>query len=1244
MKKILSLLAMLVVTVAAMATNYTDKLVNSVRGYEATYDAATLQITDKGSGKYDVVLKDLANSELGMSFGDLTLSDVEGTTAGGYTTISVTDVTAKFTSGSYSTTSPGCSMTSVTVKFDGTKAYANYAGILALNTLQRFDFTATFGTDDFGGGETVEPVTVPYTDVAYATYNGTTTNYTGHEVDVITESDGTTTIVYKGLTAGTTTFGDLTAKNVTVTEGADGSTVYTFNGDATWSNVQIFASMLGITEGSTVALTINATAKDGEFDGTFVTTLNGQEATIVFGSSYVEPEPEPETLPLTDFLPDGATFQYPFTINWDTQKLVAKLDLTTCQENQANENLFSLSDNVDVLANWNVTDDGYLALYYTRNASLWTTSGWQNAEKRLTVHYRGAVNKNIETTIENPEEVVFEVTKDGLYAEGTQLLTAADMPKLYESNDASLFFASIQGENRSWATYKSVTIEDVEVAQPDTVAYTNVAYATFNGTTTNYTDHEIDVVTELDGTTTVIYKGLTAGDNVFGDLTAKNVTVAEGEDGAKTYTFEGDATWSNTNTLFATFGVTDGATTPLTINGTAKDGKLDATFVTTLLGSEATIVFGSSYVEPEPEPETLPLTDFLPDGATFQYPFTINWDTQKLVAKLDLTTCQENQANENLFSLSDNVDVLANWNVTDDGYLALYYTRNASLWTTSGWQNAEKRLTVHYRGAVNKNIETTIENPEEVVFEVTKDGLYAEGTQLLTAADMPKLYESNDASLFFASIQGENRSWATYKSVTIEDVEVAQPDTVAYTNVAYATFNGTTTNYTDHEIDVVTELDGTTTLVYKNFTVGSNVLGDLTAKNVTVEDAEDGSKVYTFDGEATWKNTDGTFTIFGVADDATTPLTIDAILKDGEFAATYNTTLQGLPVVVVFGSAYVDPGEGVEVIPDGYTPNGDKFNYTADIDWDKQYLEAEIDLSTCTGSNEGILSVGQSIASWSGAPHFHLYYPGSNTKGNLEINYLNADGSSPVRGHVNASGVVTITISKRTGITINDQNGNILYEDKGTFSSRDSISSIYSELWALTSIEVGSQEGSGRSHATYNSVRIYDLEEEVPVVVDEQTFTDKLELADSEGNTQTVDNATIVLRTYDDGSYDLLMEDFGYGDVVVKPVTLATEDGVTYITGETTVTVNGDEWVVAVDGMKTGTDKLVLDFEFTDPDDEEFYIEGQFGATENGIGGIEKKVSGADAIYTISGAKVNSLQKGINIVRINGKTIKVVKK
>ncbi len=1072
MKKILSLLAMLVVTVAAMATDYTDKLVNSILGYEATYETATLQVTDKGSGKYDVVLKDLANSTVSYELGDLTLSDVEGTTAGGVTTISVSDVTAKFTSGSWMQTSPGCPMTSVTVKFNDTKAYASYDGQIALNAYGKYAFTATFGTDDFGGGETVDPVTVPYTDVAYATYNGTTTNYTDHEVDVITESDGTTTIVYKALTAGTTVFGDLTAKNVTVAEGEDGSTVYTFNGEATWSNLQTMATLLGMTEGSTVALTIDATAKDGEFDGTFTTTLLGSEAVIVFGSSYVEPEPEP-TLPLTDFVPDGATFQYPFTINWDNQKLVAKLDLTTCHESQANENLFSVSDNVDVLSGpWSFTGDGYLSLYYTRNAELWTSSGWQTAEKRLTVHYRGDENKNVETTITNPEEVVFEVTKDGLYAEGTLLMAAADMPKLYASSPADLFFASIQGENRSWATYKSVTVEDVEEAQPDTVAYKDVAYATYGGTTTNYTDNEVDVITETDGTTTVVYKNLTAGTNTFGDLTAKNVTVAEGEDGAKTYTFDGEATWSNTNAALSMFGVTDGATTPLTINGTAQNGELDATFVTTLLGGEATIVFGSTYVEPQP----------------------------------------------------------------------------------------------------------------------------------------------------------------------------AEPDTVAYKDVAYATFNGTTTNYTDNEVDVVTELDGTTTVVYKNFTVGNNVFGDLTAKNVTVDEAEDGSTLYTFDGDATWSNTDGTLSGFGITDGATTPLTINGTAQNGELDATFTTTVLYNEATVVFGSSYVEPEEGTEVIPSGYTPDGEKFNYTADIDWNKQYLKAVIDLSTCTGSNEGILSVGENIASWNGAPHFHLYYPGSNTKGNLEINYLNADGSSPVRGHINASGVVTITISKRTGITVNDVNGNILYEDKGTFSRRDSISSIYSELWALTSIEVGSQEGSGRSHATYNSVRILDLEEEAPVVVEEQTFTDKLQLDDSEGNSQTVNDATIVLRKYDDGTYDLLMKDFGYGDIVVKPVTVETEDGVTYITGETEVTINDNNWVVAVDGMKSDTGKFMMQFEFTDPEDEEFYVRGVFGAVVDRIGGIESKVSGADAIYTISGAKVNSLQKGINIVRINGKTIKVVKK
>ncbi len=934
MKKILSLLAMLVVTVAAMATDYTDKLVNSVYGYEASYETATLQVTDKGDGKYDVVLKDLANSAVGYQLGDLTLSDVEGTTSGGVTTISVTDVTAKFTSGDWVATSPGCPMTSVTVKFNDTKAYANYDGKVALNSYGQWPFTATFGTDDFATEPEPEAVTVPYTDVAYATFAGNTVNYTDHEVDVITETDGTTTIVYKQLTAGTSVFGDLTAKNVTATTAEDGTVTYAFNGDATWSNTTGTFSMFGITDGATVGLTIDGTAKDGKLNATFVTTLMGSEATIVFGSSYVEPEPEPETLPLENFVPDGATFQYPFAINWDNQKLVATLDLSTCHEQQANENLFSLSDNVDVLSNWNPTDDGFLSLYYTRNATLWTSSGWQDAEKRLTVHYRGAANANVEVTINNPEEVVFEVTKEGLYAEGSLIMPASDMPLLYESNPANLYFASIQGENRSWATYKSVNVVDLEVAVPDTITYTDVAYTTYAGTTTDYDSNKVEIVSETDGTTTIIYRGVTVGDNVLGDLTAKNVTATENEDGTTTYEFTGEATWSNTDGTFESFGVVDGATVDLTINGTAKDLDFDATFVTTIASREATIVFGSSSIVPE---------------------------------------------------------------------------------------------------------------------------------------------------------------------------------------------------------------------------------------------------------------------------------------------------------------------DGVEVIPSGYAPDGEKFAYTADIDWDKQYLKAVIDLSTCTGSNEGILSVGQSISQWSGAPHFHLYYPVSNTKGNLEINYLDAS-SSPVRGHVNASGEVTIVISKRTGITINDVNGNILYEDNGTFSSRDSISSIYADLWALTNIEVGSQEGSGRSHATYKSVRIYDLEEEVPVVVSEETYTDKLVFSDSEGNSQTLNNAEVVLRQYDDDTYEIVIKDFGYGDISVKPVTVETEDGVTYITGETTVEVGGNDYVVAVDGLKSSDDKLVLSFEFSDPDDEEFSIVGQFGSVVDGIGGIENTVKGADAIYTISGAKVNSLQKGINIVRVNGKTIKVVKK
>ena len=159
MKKILSLLVLLVTTITAMATDYVADCVVSCNNQESTMSGATMSVVDNGDGTYNITLKALKSTALGMDFGDLTLSNLSGTTEGGVTTISVAEVNAKFTSGDYME-APESPIKSFVCKFNAEKLYANYGSgsMLRLNNWQRTAFTASFGTDEgfesTGGGST----------------------------------------------------------------------------------------------------------------------------------------------------------------------------------------------------------------------------------------------------------------------------------------------------------------------------------------------------------------------------------------------------------------------------------------------------------------------------------------------------------------------------------------------------------------------------------------------------------------------------------------------------------------------------------------------------------------------------------------------------------------------------------------------------------------------------------------------------------------------------------------------------------------------------------------------------------------------------------------------------------------------------------------------------------------------------------------------------------------------------------
>lgn len=151
------------------------------------------------------------------------------------------------------------------------------------------------------------------------------------------------------------------------------------------------------------------------------------------------------------------------------------------------------------------------------------------------------------------------------------------------------------------------------------------------------------------------------------------------------------------------------------------------------------------------------------------------------------------------------------------------------------------------------------------------------------------------------------------------------------------------------------------------------------------------------------------------------------------------------------------------VLWENYSPNGDKFSKTQTIDFSKQSIEAKIDLSNCGTSValQNIISFGNDIAQWStaGKYNLHLYYTASSKE--LEIDYL-ANGGGREQTLVTLSSTTLKLKLSSEGIAVN-----------GVIQKS---ASMLSNLLALSSISIGSQQGDNRSYATYKSVSLVTKE------------------------------------------------------------------------------------------------------------------------------------------------------------------------
>ena len=642
MKKILSLLSMLMITVTAFATSYTDKLTYKLTVMQTLtkeLPAGELTVEPYGTSNYTVTAKgcDLSDWDAG-NWDEIVCEDVAGTTdANGVTTITLDNPYAYRTSDNATFTD-----TKLVVKFNGTKAYAHFEGKMKVMYVARA-FEYTFGTDE------------------------------GFE------STG-------GSTGGGETGGEDKPAIVDVVE--------------------------------------------------------------------------------ADYAPNGAAFGFPFTINWETQKLVAKLDLSTCSRYTHNEGIITVgtdNGNGDVSL-WNPNNgEANCHLYYTHYY-------YGSDEKLLNLHYlenpSGTV-KRVDNSIQNlePGIVVFTFDKDGLHVGDNLIATPDQMTTLY--NSTSLIFGSKEGSTRSYATYKYVKVvpadwtetTEPEVTEVSSKSFEDKLYAFADGENIEQGNATVKISNMSDET---IKMSL-----VFGDATIESANIEQGTDDKGRTTYTGTADWEGVNFAVSAVVYTKDEAEKIYMTLTSNEAKY-------------TVGTDPDYVAPEPPATESTIVENWEstEGTSWSHDATIDWNTQKLVVSVNLASTG-----------------------SDKGFLGVTKKGNTPGWNNDGiiFYNTDGSTVQGYAPGQDNNANTgqITKGEDPVRFEISKDGgVKCQGNVVIAASMIAHL--TNQSEIVVGAADKTAGALYNYiKVVSLDWTETTTPDTpeaVVYNN------NLTVVRDADHQV------------------------------------------------------------------------------------------------------------------------------------------------------------------------------------------------------------------------------------------------------------------------------------------------------------------------------------------------------------------------------------------------------------------------------------------------------------
>ena len=525
----------------------------------------------------------------------------------------------------------------------------------------------------------------------------------------------------------------------------------------------------------------------------------------------------------------------------------------------------------------------------------------------------------------------------------------------------------------------------------------------------------------------------------------------------------------------------------------------------------------------------------------------IDWDTQYIAAKLDLSTCKTSSGPENVLAVGTDI---TGWN--DGPHYLFYYNKAAKVLQYNYLHSANKSYNRGFANLSKAYIQLT---DEVVTIEISKQGgLKINGesalvkyvdtatnpsnnsTESWTTEDLPTVFSGLWAlnTIDFGGCQGAVMSNATYKYVKVaplgwkEPTEPTEPEVTVtfekqYADQLYSLADGTPSAMGDATVTLKEMSDNTISM--------SLAFIDMSVESTDLVKGTDEKDRITYTGTTNFQGINYAVKALRYTKDEEEKLYMTLIPTEG-------TTL-------AFGTDpdYVAPeppsieGTVVEGSVD-FAANGSKFEWSnIAIDWNKQKLVAVIDLSTCVGTNEDILSVGQNISAWQ-IGGWHFYYTKSDNR--MKSDYLTTGGAHPISDAKTTvePGIVRIELSKAEGCTIDGVSFNGFYDSSvtGTWQSNTE------DFWNLTSVNIGSKEGANRSNAVIKYVTVVDL----PVTVkEEKTFNEVLYM-----NDQKVADATVVVKEMSDETVNMSLQFSGYEYTSTELVKGTDEKNRTTYTGK----------------------------------------------------------------------------------------------